>query len=133
MTDFKAFDTRKIDDYAREAKAAWGTTPEWREYERKSEGRTRDQQEEIARGMMDIFREFGTLRGADPASAAAQDLVHKLQSYISEHFYTCSDPILLGLSQMYAGGGTMTENIDAVGGEGTAAFAAAAIAIHCGR
>ena len=133
MTDFKAFDTKKIDEYAREAKAAWGTTPEWREYEQKSRGRTREQGEAIARGMMDIFREFGTLRGTDPASPLAQGLVHKLQSYITENFYACSDPVLLGLSRMYDGGGSMTENIDAAGGEGTAAFAAAAIAAHCRR
>ena len=42
MTDFTAFDTKKIDDYAREAKASWGTTPEWKEYEQKSKGRTKE-------------------------------------------------------------------------------------------
>ena len=133
MTDFKAFDTKKIDEYAREAKAAWGATPEWREYEQKAKGRTKEQGDAVARGMMDIFRAFGTLRGTDPASPAAQGLVHKLQSYITEHFYTCTDPILLGLSRMYDGGGSMTENIDAAGGEGTATFAAKAIAVHCRR
>ncbi len=41
LTDFRAFDTKKIDEYAREAKASWGKTPEWQEYEQKSKGRTR--------------------------------------------------------------------------------------------
>ena len=131
MTDFTAFDTKKIDDYAREAKASWGKTQEWKEYEQKSQGRTREDDAIIAQGMMDIFAEFGTIRDTDPASAEAQALVNKLQSYISEHFYTCSNEILLSLSKMYGGGGSMTENIDKVGGPGTGEFSARAIAIHC--
>jgi hypothetical protein len=34
---------------------------------------------------------------------------------------------------MYAGGGSFTENIDAVGGKGTGAFALEAIKIHCNK
>ena len=133
LTDFRAFDTRKIDEYAREAKASWGTTPEWKEYEEKAKGRTREEGNALAMGMMDIFREFGAIRDTDPASSEAQALVNKLQGYITEHFYTCSDQILYSLSRMYDGGGSMTENIDKVGGSGTGAFAAKAIAIHCGK
>lgn len=131
LTDFKAFDTRKIDEYAREAKASWGQTPEWKEYEQKSKGRTKEQTAAISEGMMDIFRAFGAIRDTDPASAEAQALVSRLQSYITEHFYTCSDKILLGLSKMYGGGGSMTENIDTVGGPGTGEFAQAAVEAWC--
>lgn len=131
LTDFKAFDTRKIDEYAREAKASWGQTPEWKEYEQKSKGRTKEQTAAISEGMMDIFRAFGAIRDTDPASEEAQALVNRLQSYITEHFYTCSDKILLGLSKMYGGGGSMTENIDTVGGPGTGEFAQAAVEAHC--
>ena len=133
MTDFTAFDTKKIDDYAREAKASWGKTPEWQEYEQKAQGRTREDNAALARGMMDIFAEFGAIRDTDPAAPEAQALVQKLQGYITEHFYTCSDTILLSLSKMYDGGGTMTENIDKVGGPGTGNYAARAIAAHCNR
>ena len=38
--DFKAFDRTKLEEYARKAKAEWGQTPEYREYERKAAGRT---------------------------------------------------------------------------------------------
>ena len=131
MTDFTAFNTKKIDEYAREAKASWGKTKEWKEYEQKAQGRTREDNVALARGMMDIFAEFGAIRDQDPASPAAQALVQKLQSFITEHYYTCSDEILLSLSKMYDGGGTMTENIDKVGGPGTGDFAARAIAVHC--
>ena len=58
---FDAFDTRKIDEYAAQAKASWGTTPAYREFEEKSKGRTREQDQNIALGLMDIFSEFGAL------------------------------------------------------------------------
>ncbi len=131
LTDFRAFDTKKIDEYAREAKASWGQTKEWKEYEQKSRGRTREDNAALAQGLMDIFREFGTVRTGDPASPEAQALVNKLQGYITENFYTCSDKILLSLSKMYGGGGSMTESIDKVGGPGTGEFAERAIAAHC--
>lgn len=33
---FEAFDTRKIDEYAAQAKASWGKTDAYKEYEQKS-------------------------------------------------------------------------------------------------
>ncbi|MBQ6145609.1 MAG: MerR family transcriptional regulator [Clostridia bacterium] len=130
-TDFRPFDTKKIDEYAREAKASWGNTPEWKEYEQKSKGRTKEQTAAISEGMMDIFQAFGAIRDTDPAGPQAQAPVERLQAYITEHYYTCSDQILLSLSKMYDGGGSMTESIDSVGGPGTGDFAAKAIAVHC--
>ena len=77
--------------------------------------------------------EFGAIRTGDPASPEAQALVRKLQDFISEHYYTCTDQILSGLGQMYAAGSEMTRNIDNYGGEGTAAFAGQAIGTYCDR
>ena len=65
----------------------------------------------------------------DPEDEQVQLQVRKLQDYITDHFYTCSDKILCGLGRMYAGGGELTENIDDVGGVGTAEFASKAIDI----
>ena len=128
---FDAFDTRKIDEYAKQAKASWGTTPEYKEYVEKSKGRTKTEEHDIAVKLMNIFAEFGKIRESDPASDEAQSLVKKLQDFITEHMYTCSDEILSGLGKMYAGGGDFTKNIDSYGGEGTAEFAHQAIEIHC--
>ena len=144
---FDAFDTRKIDEYAAQAKAAWGTTPAYKEFEQKSKGRTREDDQNIAQGLMDIFAEFGAIKdanlgtdkdanlgtdkGADPASPGAQALVKKLQDYITQHFYNCTKEILSGLGKMYAGGGDFTKNIDSYGGEGTAEFAHQAIEVYC--
>ena len=130
---FDAFDTGKIDEYAAQAKASWGTTPAYKEFEKKSEGRTRDEDQKIALGMMDIFASFGAIRDADPASDDAQALVKKLQDYITQHYYTCTKEILSGLGKMYAGGGDFTKNIDSCGGDGTGEFANKAIEIYCGK
>ena len=128
---FDAFDTRKIDEYAAQAKAAWGTTPAYKEFEQKSKCRTREDDQNIVQGLMDIFAEFGAIKGADPASAEAQALVKKLQEYITQHFYNCTNEILSGLGKMYAGGGDFTKNIDSYGGEGTAEFVHQAIEVYC--
>jgi hypothetical protein len=37
----------------------------------------------------------------------------------------------MGLGQMYIAGDSMTDNIDAAGGEGTAEFAHKAIEVYC--
>ena len=129
--DFSAFDTKKMDEYAARAKETWGNTPAYREYEQKAKGRSEAETAEVNRKLMGIFAEFGAIRHEDPASEKAQALVRKLQDFISEHFYTCTDQILSGLGQMYAAGGEMTANIDSYGGEGTAVFASRAIRIFC--
>ena len=128
---FETFDTKKMDEYAARAKASWGDTEAYREYERKSAGRSDKENRLLGGQMMDIFTEFGRIRGSDPASDDAQALVKKLQGFISEHYYTCTKDILRGLGQMYAGGGDMTASIDRCGGVGTAKFAAAAIRAYC--
>ena len=129
--DFSAFDTGKLDEYAAQAKASWGETKEYREFEQKSKDRTQTENRLLGERMMGIFAELGALRGQDPASAEAQALVRKLRDFITDHFYTCSDQVLAGLGRMYISGGEMTENIDRHGGEGTAAFANDAIQIFC--
>lgn len=129
--DFSAFNTQQIDEYAAQAKASWGTTPEYREYEEKSKGRTAEQQKAINIRMMNIFSEFGAIRNEDPASVKAQSLAKKLQNFITEHLYTCSKEILAGLGRMYAGGGDLTASIDKAGGAGTAEFAHRSIEIYC--
>ena len=130
---FDAFDTRKIDEYAAQAKASYGKTAAYKEYEEKSKGRTKAEYSKISVQFMEIFAEFGAIRDTDPASEEAQALVKKLQDFITKHFYTCTDEILSGLSKMYAGGGDFTTNIDNYGGKGTAEFVRDAVAVYVNR
>ena len=129
--DFSSFSTEKIDRYAAEAKKQWGKTDAYQEYEAKTAGQNKQQMQETGDKLMDIFREFGAIRHLSPASSEAQDLVTKLQSFITDNYYTCTRQILFGLGQMYAAGDEMNENIDKAGGEGTGAFARDAITVYC--
>lgn len=131
--NFEGFDVKKIDDYSAQAKALWGKTDAYQEFTEKSKGRTSEQDNALRNRFMDFFVRLGKMRGQAPDSQAVQDWVKQLQAFFTEHFYTCTPQILAGLGEMYAGGGSMTENIDAAGGKGTGEFAQKAIEIYCGQ
>lgn len=129
--DFNGFDPKKLDDYSAQAKALYGKTAAYQEYEAKEKGRSKEQSNALGQQVMDFFVRLGALRQEDPGSEAVQTWVQELQAFFTEHFYNCTPQILQGLGETYAGGGSMTENIDAAGGAGTGAFAKAAIDIYC--
>ncbi len=129
--DFKAFDKSRLEEYARQAKAAWGHTDAYREFEEKSRDRTDSDQRTLNIRMMEIFREFGRIKDGDPASAEARALVKKLQGFITENYYRCTDEILSGLGKAYGSGGEFTRNINEAAGAGAAEFAAEAIEAYC--
>jgi len=120
-----------MDEYARQAKASWGRTAEYKEYEQKSAGRTREEERRLGEELMALLAAFGEMRDMDPAAEAPQAQVARVKAFITENMYTCSDDILKSLGRMYAGGGSMTENIDAAGGPGTAEYAHRAIEAWC--
>ena len=128
--DFRAFDRSRLEEYERKAKEMWGDTEAYREYEKKTEGYSGEMIEKTAEDMLKIFAEFGKIQDKSPDSTEAQGLVRKLQAFITDNYYTCTDQILAGLGLMYAAGGEMTDNIDAAGGAGTAEFAAEAIRVY---
>ena len=129
--DFKAFDRSKLDEYSKQAKDMYKESPEYKEMEEKSKNRTKEEEGILADRFMLLFKEAGTLKDTDPASPEAQDLVKRIQDFITENLYTCSKKILSGLGKMYSGGGDFTKNIDEYGGEGTAEFIDKAIQIYC--
>ena len=129
--DFSTFDTTEMDHYAAEARKRWGKTDAYREFEKKTEGQSKEQLHATGDALMDIFVELGAIRHLSPASEEAKALVAKLQSFITRNYYTCTRQILMGLGQMYIAGDAMTENIDKAGGAGTAQFAHDAIAVFC--
>lgn len=130
--DFSAFDETKLEAYAKEARARWGETQAYREFQEKTKGQTRAQEQQTGEALMAHFRQLGALRQLPPAAPEVQTLIGELREFITRHYYTCTPQILRGLGQMYAAGGEMTENIDRAGGPGTAAFARDAIEIYCG-
>ena len=127
--DFTAFDTRKIDDYAAQAKAAWSKTDTWKEFE--ARGKSAADNQKDGQQLMDLIAQFGKRRDIDPACDEAQAMVQQLQAFITDNFYTCTVPVLRSLADMYDGGGDFTSNIDKAGGQGTAAVIANAMRIYC--
>ena len=81
---------------------------------------------------MSIFAEFAECKNAGlaPNAPEVQSLVGKLQKYITQNYYTCTNEILVGLGKMYVADERFQESIDKYG-EGTAEFASKAIAIFC--
>ena len=129
--NFKPYDKSKMDEYAAQAKAKWGKTDAYKEFEQKTAGQSSQQMQSTGDALMDIFAEIGAVRQLSPASPEAQALVAKLQAFITANYYTCTRQILRGLGQMYIAGDSMTDNINRAGGEGTAEFAHQAIEIYC--
>ncbi len=115
-------------NYEPETRSRWGGTDAYREHEQKTKNYTKEKWAEAIHGLMPTFAEFAACkeRGAGADSAEAQALVDKLQSHITENYYTCTDEILAGLGKMYVADERFKKNIDKYG-EGTAEFASAAI------
>ncbi|WP_026525326.1 MerR family transcriptional regulator [Butyrivibrio sp. MB2005] len=131
--NFTAFDTSKLDEYAKKAKEQWGNTPAYKEYAEKTKNWTKEYESGLMADFTKLFEEFGTMKEMDPASEKVQAQVKRVQHFITENLYTCTNDILYGLGTGYVGGGEMTENIEKMGGEGTAEFIFKAIKIYCGK
>ena len=97
--NFKPFDDQKMEQYRSEAKARWGQSQAWQEYE--SREKAGMDVSSAGSGLLALLAELGQLRDKGPQSPEAQAAVARLQQYITDHFYTCTDQILQGLGQMY--------------------------------
>lgn len=129
--DFKPFDTSKMDEYAKEAKERWGATAAYKESSEKTKNYTREDWDMANEEMTAVFTEFGQLKDLPPEGQEVQLTVKKLQDFINRHYYTCDDEILAGLGVMYISDQRFKNNIDKMGGSGTAEFVAKAIAYYC--
>lgn len=133
MTDFTAFDTAKIDDYIAKAREYWGDTAAFKEFEEKNADRTSEENAGINTELMKIFAQFGGMKDMDPASPKVQKQVKKLQDYITDKFYKCTNTILSSLGHAYSAEGEMNRNIDKAGGKGTGEFVDKVIQIYCSK
>ncbi len=120
--NFSTFDKTEIKKYADEAKQKWGCTDAYKEYIQKHYD-SADKTDKL----MQIFAEIGKIKHLSPYCEEAQNLIKKLQNFITENYYTCTDEILRGLGQMYISDERFKKSIDNAGGAGTAEFTAKAI------
>lgn len=128
----KAFDNSEFEKYKDEVKEKWGKTQAYAEYTEKSKSYTKDSCNSMAEGMNLILAEFAVAmkNGYCADSAETQGLVGKLQSHITENYYTCTKEILAGLGQMYVYDERFRSNIDKHA-EGTAEYISKAINKYC--
>ncbi len=127
--NFRVFDNSEIEQYKAEAKAKWGDTEAYQEYEQKQ--KSGHDFSETASQLMNLFSEIGALRQLPPDDKAVQEKISVLQNFISGNYYTCTAEILRSLGQMYVSDERFKHNIDKAGGEGTAEFVNQAIAFYC--
>ena len=120
--------------YETEAREHWGNTDAYREHEKKTKNYIKEKWAEVNEGLMAIFAEFAERKnnGFVVNSSEVQSLVVKLQEYITENYYTCTDEILMGLGKMYVADERFKKNIDKYG-EGTAEFVSEAIGLFCNQ
>ena len=121
-------------DYSNEVKEKWGNTEAYAEFESKTKDYSKERFADINTGLEYIFRDFAELmkNGTEPSSNDAQALVKKLQDYITENYYTCTDEILVGLGQMYVADERFKSNIDKYAA-GTAEYVCKTIEMYTKR
>ena len=129
--NFEPFDTTELGNYKAEAKAKWGDTMAYQEYEQNAK-KGKDFNNTSAQ-MMQLFAELGTYKHLSPVDDTVQQKIAALQQFISDNFYTCTKEILYGLGQMYTADERFMQNIDKAGGQGTAQFVSEAIKVYCGK
>ena len=129
--NFKVFDKSEIEQYKAEAKAKWGGTRAYQEYEQRTAARSDLQCGETADRLMTLFAEIGSLRHLPPSAKEVQEKIKALQKFITDHYYVCTDEVLNGLGQMYTDDERFKKSIDKAGGDGTAEFVRQAISVFC--
>ena len=127
-----AFDNTEFENYKNEAKERWGNTDAYKEYSQKSKGYSEEKFNALGEGMEKVLEEFAICMnsGATFDSEEAQKLVKKLQNYITENFYTCTNEILASLGQIYVADERFKNNIDKHS-VGTSEFVSKAIEEFC--
>ncbi len=120
--NFSAFDKTEMNKYADEAKQKWGHTDAYKEFEQRHSNSA-----DKTDALIQIFAEIGKIKHLPPNSENAKNLIKKLQNFITENYYTCTDEILKNLGLLYIADERFKNNIDKAGGVGTAEFTAKAI------
>ena len=104
-----------------------------RSFSEKSKEYGKEKYSSLADDMNVIFAEFASCmkNGEKPDSDEVQSLVKKLQSHITENYYTCTNEILSGLGLMYVSDERFKNNINK-NGNGVAEFVSEAIKRYSG-
>ena len=95
---------------------------------------SKDKWNNLSDQMNEIFKEFSICvkNGKATNDDEVQQLVKKLQDFITQNYYNCTNEILRGLGQMYVEDERFRNNINK-NGDCTAEFVSEAIKLYCKR
>lgn len=113
--------------YKDEVISKWGESEEFNEFTHKNNIDFLN----ISNFFMEIFKEIGLLKHNDPKDELVQRKIYEIHMFINEKLYTCSKQVFHSLGQIYVSDARFKNNIDNVGGEGTAEFVKRAIDVYC--
>ena len=131
--NFDVFDKSEIEKYEAEIKAKWGNTKAYQEYKQKDIARNGSSYRKIANELLTMFSALGELKHLTPNADEVQNKIAALQKFITDNYYVCTNEILSGLGEMYVSDERFRNNIDKVGGDGTADFVKQAIVVYCSK
>ncbi len=131
--DNTEFETKR-NAYQEEAKRRWGKTDAYKENKEKTKDYSKEDWNDVKTGLDKIFFEFAELknRGVTPADEIAINQAQKLQDFITQTQYTCTNEILLNLADMYTFDERFKTYIDQFG-ESTAEYTSACIKSYCDK
>ena len=131
--NFDVFDKSEIEKYEAEIKAKWGNTKAYQEYKQKDIARNGSSYRKIANELLTMFSALGELKHLTSNADEVQNKIAALQKFITDNYYVCTNEILSGLGEMYVSDERFRNNIDKVGGDGTADFVKQAIVVYCSK
>ena len=120
--------------YSNEVKSKWGNTSLYKEYEEKSKNYSKDKYDQLTNELFNIFKDFSFCMNSKLIASSNETLclVEKLQNFISNNYYTCSNDTLLSLGNMYVCDERFKENIDKYS-DGTAEYINEAIKYYVSK
>ncbi len=132
IMSFDAFNSSEINKYKDEVKRRFGGTEAYRQSQEKTANYTENDWSNLEQGLNQIIGEFAKAKddGIKETDQEAKVLVKKLQNFITETQYSCTNEILASLGEMYVVDERFKKNIDKAG-SGTAEFMSKAIKEYC--
>lgn len=118
------------DKYKDEAQQRWGQTDSYQIAAQRTQSYTPEDWIQIKSEAADIYRIFHLNREAYMDCVELRNAVRRWQLHINQWFYPCDDQLLLGLADLYEMDMRFQDNIDKIGGEGTAQCMILAIRHH---
>lgn len=121
--------------YRDETIERWGSTPEYREfshlYSKKNQEERGTQWNDFLTYSQDFFERLAEYESESPVADAVQTSISEWQDYLSEHFYHCTNEMLLNLGILYEFDERFSAYINRFGSEHLASFFNSAIKAYC--